>query len=127
MEWFAAPEYWLSRLVFQKLLALLYLVAFLATALQFRALNGSRGMTPVRESVSWAQWRHSPSLLLPRRSDRLTACCAWTGCALSAALLAAPTSCCRCGARCCCGRRRGCCTCPSSTPGASGTASGGNC
>ncbi|UKL04522.1 MULTISPECIES: lipase maturation factor family protein [unclassified Streptomyces] len=88
MEWFAAPEYWLSRLVFQRLLALLYLVAFLTTALQFRALSGSRGMTPVRESVTWTQWRHSPSLLLPRRSDRLTACCAWAGCALSAALLA---------------------------------------
>ncbi len=36
MEWFGATEYWTGRLVFQKGLAVLYLAAFLAAALQFR-------------------------------------------------------------------------------------------
>ena len=44
MDWFTAPGYWLSRLVFQRALAGLYLVAFLTAALQFRALMGERGM-----------------------------------------------------------------------------------
>lgn len=29
MEWFTAPDYWLARLVFQRALAVVYLVAFL--------------------------------------------------------------------------------------------------
>ncbi|MET9970378.1 lipase maturation factor family protein, partial [Streptomyces sp. NPDC006356] len=47
MEWFIAPDYWTSRLVFQRALAGVYLVAFLTAALQFRALMGERGMLPV--------------------------------------------------------------------------------
>ena len=43
MEWFTADDYWLSRLVFQRALAAVYLVAFLAAARQFRALIGERG------------------------------------------------------------------------------------
>ena len=33
MGWFTAPDYWLSRLVFQRALAGVYLIAFLAAAL----------------------------------------------------------------------------------------------
>ncbi|MFE0201364.1 lipase maturation factor family protein, partial [[Kitasatospora] papulosa] len=47
MEWFSAPDYWLSRLVFQRALAAVYLAAFVGAALQFRALIGERGMLPV--------------------------------------------------------------------------------
>ncbi|MEV1066796.1 lipase maturation factor family protein [Streptomyces sp. NPDC050263] len=88
MEWFTAPEYWLSRLVFQRALAGLYLVAFLTAALQFRALLGARGMLPVPRFVAQVPFRQSPSLFHLRYSDRLFAACAWTGCAVSAALLA---------------------------------------
>ncbi|MGW1777537.1 lipase maturation factor family protein [Streptomyces sp. NPDC002143] len=88
MEWFTAPEYGLSRLVFQRALAAVYLVAFLTAALQFRALLGERGMLPVPRFVEQVPFRRAPSLFHLRYSDRLFAACAWTGCAVSAALLA---------------------------------------
>ncbi|MEU0580081.1 lipase maturation factor family protein [Streptomyces griseoincarnatus] len=88
MEWFGATEYWTSRLVFQKGLAALYLVAFLAAALQFRALVGERGMLPVPRFVARVPARRSPSLFHLHYSDRFFAGCAWTGCAVAAALLA---------------------------------------
>ncbi|MDR6977983.1 hypothetical protein J2X68_004707 [Streptomyces sp. 3330] len=88
MDWFTAPEYWLSRLVFQRALAGVYVVAFLTAALQFRALLGERGMLPVPRFVERVPFRRAPSLFHLRYSDRLFAGCAWTGCAVSAALLA---------------------------------------
>ncbi|MEW2131019.1 lipase maturation factor family protein [Streptomyces sp. NPDC005435] len=88
MDWFTAPGYWLSRLVFQRGLAALYLVAFLTAALQFRALLGERGMTPVPRYLARTSFRRAPSLFHLRYSDRLFAGCAWAGCAVSAALLA---------------------------------------
>jgi hypothetical protein len=88
VEWFTASDYWLSRLVFQRALAGLYVVAFLATALQFRALLGERGMLPVPRFVARTPFGRAPSLFQLRYSDRLFAGCAWTGCAVSAALLA---------------------------------------
>ncbi|MFJ6681790.1 lipase maturation factor family protein [Streptomyces werraensis] len=88
MEWFGATEYWTSRLVFQKGLAALYLVAFAAAALQFRALIGERGMLPVPRFVERVPARRSPSLFHLHYSDRFFAGCAWAGCAVAAALLA---------------------------------------
>ncbi|MFC4505312.1 MULTISPECIES: lipase maturation factor family protein [Streptomyces] len=88
MDWFTAPGYWLSRLVFQRALAGVYLVAFLTAALQFRALLGERGMLPVPRFVERVPFRAAPSLFQWRYSDRLFAGCAWTGAAVSAALLA---------------------------------------
>ncbi|MGW7257451.1 lipase maturation factor family protein [Streptomyces sp. NPDC054834] len=88
MNWFTAPEYWLSRLVFQRALAAVYLVAFLGAALQFRALLGERGMLPIPRFVERVPFRRAPSLFHLGYSDRLFAACAWTGCAVSAALLA---------------------------------------
>ncbi|MET8791706.1 lipase maturation factor family protein [Streptomyces pseudogriseolus] len=88
MEWFGATEYWTSRLVFQRGLAALYLVAFLTAALQFRALIGERGMLPVPRFVERVPPRRSPSLFHLHYSDRFFAGCAWAGCAVSAALLA---------------------------------------
>ncbi|MER6560934.1 lipase maturation factor family protein [Streptomyces sp. NPDC001027] len=88
MDWFTAPDYWLSRLVFQRALAGLYVVAFLAAALQFRALLGERGMLPAPRFLERTPFRRAPSLFQLRYSDRLFAGCAWTGCAVSAALLA---------------------------------------
>ncbi|WP_455353356.1 lipase maturation factor family protein [Streptomyces sp. SYSU K217416] len=87
MEWFTAPDYWLSRLVFQRALAGVYLVAFLAAALQFRALIGERGMLPVPDFVRRVPFRRAPSLFQLRYSDRLFAVCAWTGALLAAAVV----------------------------------------
>ncbi|MEV8031741.1 lipase maturation factor family protein [Streptomyces sp. NPDC002742] len=88
MEWFVAPDYWLSRLVFQRALAVLYLVAFLGAALQFRALIGERGMLPVPRFVRRVAFRDAPSVFQLRYSDRFFAAWCWTGCAVSLALAA---------------------------------------
>lgn len=88
MEWFSDSDYWLSRLVFQRALAAVYLVAFLTAARQFRALIGERGMLPVPAYVRRVPMRSAPSLFQLRYSDRLFALCAWVGCLLSAALVA---------------------------------------
>jgi hypothetical protein len=88
VDWFTAPEYWMSRLVFQRALAGVYLVAFLTAALQFRALMGERGMLPVPRFVQRVRFRQAPSVFQLHYSDRFFAVCAWTGCAVSAALLA---------------------------------------
>ncbi|MFF7472240.1 lipase maturation factor family protein [Streptomyces sp. NPDC008092] len=92
MDWFTDPGYWVSRLVFQRALAGVYLVAFLTAALQFRALLGERGMLPIPRYVARVPFRRAPSLFQLRYSDRLFAGCAWTGCAVSAALLAGADS-----------------------------------
>lgn len=86
--WFAAPGYELSRLVVQRALAGVYLVAFLSTALQFRALLGEHGMLPVRAFVRRVPFRATPSLFHWRNSDRFLAGCAWTGVGLAAAVAA---------------------------------------
>ncbi|MGW7197495.1 lipase maturation factor family protein [Streptomyces chryseus] len=88
MEWFTEPDYWLGRLVFQRALAAVYLVAFLAAALQFRALIGSRGILPVPEHLRRVPWRRSPTLFRLHYSDRFFAACAWAGVLLAAALVA---------------------------------------
>lgn len=87
MEWFTAEGYWLSRLIFQRALAVLYLVAFLAAALQFRALIGERGMLPVPALLRRTPWRVAPGLFRLHYSDRFFALVAWTGCALALALV----------------------------------------
>ncbi|WP_149823908.1 lipase maturation factor family protein [Streptomyces tailanensis] len=88
MEWFTAPDYWLSRLLFQRALAVIYLVAFLGAALQFRALLGERGMLPIPRFVERVPFRHSPSVFHFHYSDRFFAAWAWAGCAVSLALVA---------------------------------------
>ncbi|MEU9734564.1 lipase maturation factor family protein [Streptomyces sp. NPDC048002] len=88
MDWFTAPEYWLSRLVFQRALAAVYLVAFLTAALQFRPLIGTRGLLPVPRLLERVPFRAAPSVFHLHYSDRFFAGCAWFGCAVSAALLA---------------------------------------
>lgn len=88
MDWFTAPDYWLSRLVFQRALAGLYFVAFLAAALQFRALLGERGMLPIPRFVARVPFRRAPSLFQLHYSDRFFALCAATGCAVAVALAA---------------------------------------
>ncbi|GAA2247583.1 lipase maturation factor family protein [Kitasatospora cystarginea] len=88
MEWFAAPEYWLGRLVFQRLVAALFLIGFLAAVSQFRALIGERGMLPVPRFTARIPMDRSPSLFHLHYSDRTFAAVCWSGAALAAAVLA---------------------------------------
>lgn len=87
----SAPGYWLGRLVFLRALAVIYLVAFLAAANQFRPLLGERGMLPIPRFVRAVPFKRSPSLFHWHYSDRLFATTAWVGVALAAtALLGLP-------------------------------------
>ena len=53
MEWQSAPDYWLTRFVFERALGGIYLIAFLVTVNQFRPLLGERGLLPAPDSVSY--------------------------------------------------------------------------
>ena len=76
-------SYWYSRLLFERGLALIYLVAFLVAANQFVPLLGERGLEPVPEFVRSVPFRTSPSLfyLMPR--DVAFRAVAWIGVVLS--------------------------------------------
>ena len=88
---FHGEEFWLVRFCFQRGLALLYLLAFLVAAFQFRALAGEDGLLPLEWYAEGASFRERPSLFYFYPSDRVIGIAAWTGVALSAAaLLAVP-------------------------------------
>jgi hypothetical protein len=76
-------SYWLSRFLFERLLACIYLVAFLSAANQFVALLGENGLLPVPHFVRRAAFRTSPSLFFFAPNDRSFRIAAWTGVALS--------------------------------------------
>jgi hypothetical protein len=87
MDWFADPGAWLSRLVFTRGLALVYLIAFLAALRQFRPLIATGGLTPVPRYLARARFRDAPSVFHLHWSDRFFAGCCWAGIALSTAAL----------------------------------------
>jgi hypothetical protein len=87
VRWLTADGYWLSRLVLQRALAGVYLVAFVVARNQFRALLGERGLTPVPRYLRYVGFRQAPSLFHWRYSDRLLGVVAWTGIVVAAACL----------------------------------------
>jgi hypothetical protein len=91
MEWFVAPEYWLARQILQRGVAVVYLIAFIAGACQFRALIGDGGMLPVPRFVARVPFRTAPSIFHLHYSDRFFAVVCWFGAAVSAATVAGAT------------------------------------
>ena len=87
MDWLAAHDYDLARLLFQRGLALVYLIAFLVAAHQFRPLLGERGLLPAPSFLAAVPFRSAPSLFHLRYSDRLFGVVAWSGVALALAAL----------------------------------------
>jgi hypothetical protein len=87
VHWSSAPGYGLSVVVFQRALAVIYLVAFVAAARQNRALLGEDGMQPVVRFVRAVPFRRSPSLFHLRASDGWLLGVAWAGAAVSTGLL----------------------------------------
>ncbi|TMC65826.1 MAG: lipase maturation factor family protein, partial [Chloroflexota bacterium] len=65
------PAYWLSRLVFERGLAVIYLIAFVVALNQFRPLLGERGLQPAPRFMARVPFRLTPSLFYLRYSDRL--------------------------------------------------------
>lgn len=78
-------DVWLTRLVLQRGMAAIYLVAFLTVLRQFKPLLGEHGLLPVPTYVAQHGFRQAPSLFSLHYSDRLLDCTAWTGLLLSAA------------------------------------------
>jgi hypothetical protein len=78
-----AKEYWLARLVFQRGLALVCLIAFLVAANQFRALCGEHGLEPIRRFVKQVPFHESPSLFYLAPRDTAIVVAAWAGIVLS--------------------------------------------
>jgi hypothetical protein len=60
MEWFQAPDYWLARFLFERALAVIYLIAFWGTANQFPALAGERGLPPAPHFLAAVPFRAAP-------------------------------------------------------------------
>ncbi len=77
----------LTRLLLQRGMAAIYLIAFLNVACQFKPLLGERGLLPVPDFLKRATFREAPSLFHWRYSDRLLDATAWTGILVSACAL----------------------------------------
>jgi len=82
-----SPGYWYSRLVFEKALALIYLIAFACAANQFVPLLGERGLLPVTRFTQFVSFRASPSLFFFFPTDSAFRVAAWMGIAISCFVL----------------------------------------
>src|ERR687885_755638 len=84
MDWLQAPDYWLARWVFERLLGAIYLLGFLAAAAQFPALLGEHGLLPAPRFLRAATFRETPSLFHLHFSAPPRAAAPGPGMALSA-------------------------------------------
>jgi hypothetical protein len=75
--------YWYSRVVFARMVAALFLIAFVCAANQFVPLLGQRGLLPVTRFVSVVAFRDSPSLFFLSPTDATFRAAAWLGIVLS--------------------------------------------
>src|SRR5215467_1807931 len=76
-------DYWYSRFLFERLLAAIYLAAFLVAANQFVPLLGEHGLEPVSRFLRFVPFRASPSLFYFASSDAVFRAAAWLGVVLS--------------------------------------------
>ena len=65
-----SPQYWLTRLVFQRALAGTYLVAFAIALNQTRPLIGENGLNPIRIFLRYVRFWDAPSLFWINNSDQ---------------------------------------------------------
>jgi hypothetical protein len=77
------PSYWYSRFVFERAMALVYLIAFLVAANQFLPLLGERGLLPVPRFVRAIPFRAAPSVFYLAPTDPAFRAAAWAGVALA--------------------------------------------
>ena len=84
MRWsWTAGNYWLTRLVFQRGLALVYLIAFLNVVNEFKPLLGENGLLPAPLWMRAVPFRVSPSLFYLAPKDWAFLLGGWLGIALS--------------------------------------------
>ena len=60
-------DLWLTRLLLQRGMAAIYLIAFLVVLRQFKPLLGERGLLPVSLFVKRVGFRQAPSILWSQR------------------------------------------------------------
>lgn len=87
MEFLTASDAWFGRVLFERGLAALYLIAFVVAKNQFPALLGERGLLPVPEFLRKTNFASHPSIFHWRYSDRFFALVAWIGILVSIAIL----------------------------------------
>src|SRR5512144_2464200 len=75
--------YWYSRFIFERGLAVIYLIAFAAVVNQFVPLLGERGLLPVPRFVQAVPFRVLPSLFYLRATDGVFRAAGWLGVGLS--------------------------------------------
>jgi len=87
MDWFPARDYWIARFVIERMLGLIYLLAFVAALDQFPALLGEHGLIPVPRFLRGVAFRDAPSLFHLGYSDRRLRVVAWMGIGLASAIV----------------------------------------
>ena len=80
---FFSDQYWIARFIFQKSLALLYIVAFLVALNQFKALLGENGLLPVPRFLTYVKFSQAPSIFHFYYSDKFFMTITWLGLAVS--------------------------------------------
>lgn len=76
-------NYWLTRLVLQRGLAIVYLIAFIAVIHQFKPLLGEHGLLPVTQFVKQVRFIESPSIFFWFPTNFAFDVFGWIGIALS--------------------------------------------
>jgi len=83
----ALSGYAVTRLVFERAVALIYLIAFICAANQFVPLLGEHGLLPVAKYVRYVPFKAGPSLFYLAPTDRAFRVAAWLGIAVSVGLV----------------------------------------
>jgi hypothetical protein len=86
--WFGTADFGLARLVLQRGVAAIFVIAFVSGALQFPALLGEHGLLPVPRYLARVVRLPGPTLFRWRYSDRLLRAVAWTGAVLGLSVVA---------------------------------------
>jgi len=79
-----APDYTIARVVLERGLGLIYLIAFVVALRQFPALSGERGLQPATRLLARTRFLDAPSLFQWGYSDRRLAVVALAGVAIAA-------------------------------------------
>jgi len=78
-----AASFWLTRMIFQRGMALVYLIAFLTALNQFRPLLGEHGLLPAAAFIKEVPFFESPSIFYAFPQDTAFSVAAWMGVLLS--------------------------------------------
>lgn len=72
-------HYWFSRLIIERAMGVIYLIAFTVTLNQFQPLLGEKGLLPVPLFTKHISFKRAPSIFYGYYSDKFLNIIAWTG------------------------------------------------